>query len=555
MTCWYRRVRRSTVRCVLLGIALLVAPVVQAAAPTADYLFPGGGCRGQTVTVAVGGKLGDGPLQVDVEGTGLHVTPGENPTELVVEIDAEATPGRRWIRLYNAEGATQALPFLVSTTPELIEAEPNDAPSQAQPVESSPCIVNGQLGKGGDVDTLAVELRQGETFVAALEAHRLLGSPMDTVLQILSSGGFVLAQNDDERGLDPGLVFDVPEDGRYLVRMFGFPATPNQSISFSGSPSYVYRLTLTTGPFIDRARPLAVRRGESTPVELEGWNLTDDVRSQIITPEAEREQVALFHPAATSMLLVPVVDHPILVAPPANGEAAPPLVDVPSTITGNIVAADQEDVFQFQGQKDETLVLRVEARQLGYTLDPVLRLADAEGKVLKELDDAGGGRDVEFVHKLPADGEYRVAVRDLHGHASPRGMYRLTVARATPEFQLSVAAQSYVLKAGEPLEIEINVARLHGFAAPIEIAALGLPDDITATAATSPPEGDEAKKVKIKLESAASTPWSGAMQIVGHNAESPDEQIAATAALKADGATTERIWLSRLAAPPASKKP
>ena len=37
--------------------------------------------------------------------------------------------------------------------------------------------------------------------------------------------------------------------------------------------SFVYRLTLTTGGFVDHTLPLAVRRGQPAEIKLGGWNL------------------------------------------------------------------------------------------------------------------------------------------------------------------------------------------------------------------------------------------------------------------------------------------
>ena len=79
----------------------------------------------------------------------------------------------------------------------MVEQEPNDEPAKAQKVERLPVVVNGRLGKRGDVDTFEVELRKGQTLVAALEGHGRLGSPMDGVLQVVSADGFVLEQVDD----------------------------------------------------------------------------------------------------------------------------------------------------------------------------------------------------------------------------------------------------------------------------------------------------------------------------------------------------------------------
>ena len=96
---------------------------------------------------------------------------------------------------------------------------------------------------------------------------------MDAVLQVVSQEGLVLAQNDDDVGRDPRIVFEAPSAGTYIVRLFAFPAKPDSSIRFAGGSDYVYRLTLTTGGFIDYAFPLAVGRDGPKAVEAIGWNI------------------------------------------------------------------------------------------------------------------------------------------------------------------------------------------------------------------------------------------------------------------------------------------
>ena len=92
----------------------------------------------------------------------------------------------------------------------------------------------------------------------------------DATLQILSPVGFVLAQNDDERGVDPLLAFTAPTAGAYVVRTFAFPPTANSSINFAGGDAFVYRLTLTTEAFVDAALPMAVRANEDNRLALLG---------------------------------------------------------------------------------------------------------------------------------------------------------------------------------------------------------------------------------------------------------------------------------------------
>ena len=63
----------------------------------------------------------------------------------------------------------------------------------------------------------------------------------------------MLEQMEDTLWFDPRIVFTAPEDGTYYVRTFAFPADPNSTIQFAGAASYIYRLTLTTGPFVDHS--------------------------------------------------------------------------------------------------------------------------------------------------------------------------------------------------------------------------------------------------------------------------------------------------------------
>ena len=206
---------------------LLFPSALIAAPPKLDYLFPAGAQRGTTVEITAAGTFGRWPVKAHVEGAGVEVKAAKTSGKLVVTVAKDAEPGVYWIRLYDDEGATTARPFIVGMLPEVMEQEPNDDPKKPQVLPQSSIVVNGRLDKPGDVDTFAVKLTKGQTLVASVEANRILRSPMDGVLQILSADGFVLEQNDDYHGLDPQIAFAVPKDGSYLVRVFAFPSVPD----------------------------------------------------------------------------------------------------------------------------------------------------------------------------------------------------------------------------------------------------------------------------------------------------------------------------------------
>jgi hypothetical protein len=538
----------------LIGSLFVFGSDAEAKPPTLNTLFPSGGSRGQTVEVAAGGSFDRWPVQCWVDGPGIEVRALEEKGKLTVVIAEDALPGVRWLRLHDEEGATALRPFLVGSLPEAVEAEPNDEKPQA--LEGSSLVVNGRLAKRGDVDGFSLALTKGQTLVASLEANRRLGSPMDGVLQVVSAEGFVLAQDDDDRGFDPQIVFEVPADGRYTVRAFAFPATPDSTIGFAGGDAFIYRLTLTTGGFVDHYFPLAISaRSDAAPVEAFGWNLPDDARRPTVACESDSPTASVADLLPGTSAEVRVEPHPTLVEAEPNSVEQPQTLPIPSTLTGRSDQPRDRDVFVFSAKKSQPILFHAEARALGSPLDPVLRVIDAEGKTLTEVDDSGRReRDAELTFTAPADGDYRIVLRDLYGHGGFRSVYRLTASYPSPDYRLSLAAEQFTLTPGKPLTIPVTVDRRNGFDGAVELTVDGLPEGVTSGPVVSEPKGDSAKKVTLTLE-ASEGPVSGPIRIVGRVKGEPPSERVAGASLAGLDATTTRPWLTVLkkVEPPAEK--
>jgi hypothetical protein len=101
-----------------------------------------------------------------------------------VTVAPEAALGVHLVRFTTPEGATALRRFVVGHLPEIEETEPNDKPAAATAVGESVVVVNGVLGKGGDVDLYRVTLAAGETLVAQADANRLLGTAADLTLDV-----------------------------------------------------------------------------------------------------------------------------------------------------------------------------------------------------------------------------------------------------------------------------------------------------------------------------------------------------------------------------------
>lgn len=534
----------------IAAVVLAWPALVSAKPPTLTALFPAGGQRGQTVEVSASGSFGHWPVRGWVDGSGVEIEAGDKGT-LKIKIAEDAAPGLRWVRLHDDEGATEPRPFLIGTLPEVAEVEPNDDPKAPQTLDSTTVVVNGKLAKSGDVDGFAVSLKAGQTLVASMEANQRLGSPMDGVLQVASPDGFVLAQNDDDHGRDPQLVFEAPGDGRYLVRAFAFPATPNSSIQFAGGSDFIYRLTLTTAGFLDHVEPLAVTQGESASVTGSGWNIPEAAQTLTVEPGTLDE---VGHALLGNTADLVRVSDPVLSEAEPNDPAHPQGISVPVAVFGRIDPARDVDVFQFSATKGKPLVIRVESSTLGHPLDPVVRVTDATGKTIAEMDDPGSGRgrgrrgaskthDPELPFTAPADGDYHVQVRDLHGRGGPRFVYLLSVAAPRPEARLTLKATQFTVAPGKPIDLPITVERLAGFDGAIEIALDGDHDGLNAPTVTSEPKGDSSKAVTLKLTAEDAAP-SGPIRIVGKVKGVESKPLAARAPIEGFNASIESIWLT-----------
>ena len=454
-------------------------------------------------------------------------------------------PAFHWVRLFDDEGASAPLGCsCVGTLPEVVEVEPNDEPKSPQRLGLCSATVNGRLARAGDVDGFAVSLTRGQTLVADIEAARHLGSPMDAVLQVASSDGFVLAQNDDDIGRDPRIIFEAPADGTYIIRLFAFPSTPDSSIRFAGGNTFIYRLTVTTGGYLDYAFPLAVGRQGPKSVEAIGWNIPKVSRFLTVGDPDASDSILLFHPSLADTAEIHRVASAAEVETEPNDPSHPQAIVSAVALSGRIDPPGDQDSFRISLKKGDKRLLRVESRALGRPLDPTLRVLDPGGKILDESDDSGrNARDLERSFTAPADGDYRLLIRDLNGRGGPRYAYLLSVLEPQPDFALSLSADRFDLIPGKTTKIAAAIQRKDNFAEPIEIAAADLPAGVSAKPITSKPGDASARSVTLEL-SADDRARSGPFRITGKATKGTQTSHRATAANAGFDAKTDWPWLT-----------
>ncbi len=529
-----------------LGFAVLLlgappAPI-SAAPPSVTHLFPGGAQRGTTVEVTAGGSFDAWPPQVWSDRPGITLEPAKAKGKFTVKVPGDAVPGIVRFRFHTPDGASPIRPFQIGTLPDVLEKEPNDEPKTAQPVANS-VVVNGQLGKNGDVDCFAISLKRGETLVASLAGHEALNSPMDAMLQIVSADGFVLETNNDFHGLDPQIVFPAPRDGTYIVRVHAFPSQPDASIRFAGGDAYVYRLTLTTAGFLDFATPLAVQK-PTDPIRLEGWNIPADVKPMVVDSPTGSATLTLFHPKLANLAHIRREPHPTFPNPPT----IPPTP--PFSVTGHISKPDGEATIPFSAKKGEPLLVQVQSRTLGLDVNPMVRILDPSQKPVARGEQQNPNTDIEVSLRPAVDGIHTVTVRDLFSRGGARHHFLLRVVPAKPDFELTLTSDRFTVPAEKTVEIPVKIQRLHGFSKAIEYSAEGLPADVKLT--VKPSTGKPDPNSATLVITAGKTPISMNFRILGHIPGEPGQSRSATAVLADPADRTSDLWLTVTG--PAGKK-
>ncbi len=523
-----------------------------AAPPNITSLFPAGGQRGTTTEIAAAGSFDSWPVKVWVNGKGVSVEPAKAKGMLKVTVAADAKPGVYWLRAFNEQGASGLRPFLVGQLPETVEKESNDEPATAQFLTGN-TLVNGRLGKAGDVDCYAVALKKGQTLVASLDAFEVLRSPMDAILQIVSADGFVLEVNHDFHGLDPLIAFTAPADGTFIVRVFAFPSTPNSSIRFAGGDDYIYRLTLTSAGFADFPLPLAIESDHASTVAIHGWNIPVAAHT-LAVPASTAEGTTLFHPTLANSLRLKIEPHACFDFT-QKPEQEKPLVP-PFSVTSRLDAPGTKASVPFKARKGQSLSLQVKSQELGLAVHPVIRVLDASQKQLGRAEPAKPTSDSALSFNPPVDGDYFAEVRDLISAGGPRHAFLLRVVPSLPDFDLTVASDRLVIAPGKPLELPVKIVRHNGFSRTVDIAVEGAPEGVNWQ--VKPNTGKADPNLVTLTLSGEKAGTSGPFRIVGRVKEEPRLTRTALATLTEFETTTADLWLTisntPVATPPPKKK-
>lgn len=432
-----------------------------------------------------------------------------------IELAADAKFGDRELRLISAAGMSNPLYFYVGQYPEVREQEPNDVtPHQSVQVQL-PSVINGQI-MPGDVDRFWFEAKKGTKLVAQCTARGLIPYLADAVpgwfqavLHLYDDQGNEIAFADSLGFLhDPVLYHEIPKDGHYVIEI-------HDSI-YRGREDFVYRISIGEIPYVTGLFPLGGRAGQPCTIEVKGWNLpvkTINLEPSFyrggwgVRPDILEQNNILCNRVG---FIVDTLREEAETEPNDSPDKAQE-VSTPVVINGRIDRPGDVDFFKFSGLG--AIVAEVYARRMYSPLDSVVRLTDANGKVLAYDDDYEDRAWPMITHHADSrlltttKGAHYISISDAQGRGGPDYAYRLYIRPPRPDFDLRVTPSSVTARAGTCVPITVHALRKDGFNEDIALELENPPKGFALGGAWVPGKEDKVRLTLTVPAEAAKEPF------------------------------------------------
>lgn len=535
-----------------MGLLLFAGSIAHGAPPipVLNHITPSGGQAGTTVSVTVQGTNLTESTSLRCNRSDILIAP-TGPNQFRLSIPSTVPPGQYDMQAVTTHGLSAVRTFVVSGRPEQPEIEPNQSLTSPQSIPL-PIVLNGQIHKG-DLDHFGFAAQQGQRIVIDCQSERI-GSRLRAVLELYDSSGRRLAANRGSVSTDPLIDFIVPADGTYSAKVF--------DLVYSGSADHFYRLSIDAGPRVAYADPSVIERGKTTSVTLYGWNLgkravvdrsaintpqilesitvdiTPPVTQQQNTTRLRSTQVALdgfdyLYPGSDVPIFMGLSDVPVVRSQPGNQTAKTAYeISVPSEVSGQLIAGDEQDWFAISVRRGDVLWLEAFGERINSPVDLDVGVYDATGEM-----QLAAFHDELPAHQLarfssshldpvgrwvaPADGRYLVLVRNLTGGLDndPRRQYRLSVRREEPDFHLVAVPRNdspvgLNVARGGTCALDVLAIRRRGMTGPIRVSAKNLPAGIESPDVWLGPNVDSAPLVITAATGAE--PFVGTLDVEGH---------------------------------------
>lgn len=417
----------------LAGLALHAGVLLRAQAealpPVIESVYPAGGRIGTDFPVQVRGAWPDWPVAVRAVVQGVTVTPGADPGNFQVRVEANTPVGPTLLRFFTAGGASDPVQFVISDTAEILE--PDDAPAASSTVivRLLPATLNGRLMASDELDAWLFPVT-APTQISAKMAALSLDAPLRATLTLLDGQGQTVTVSADVPGRDPSLSAALNRPGLYRLQVgFRQSAVADGAADAAAGVDALYRVTL---------------RGEAI-IE--------------IPPDPIEELGPL---------------DPNILRP----ETSPNLFDLPVSIRGFVSPAGDRDRYGFTAGALQRYEIRLATASIGSPLNGLIEIADSTGDILA----SAAGPDAELTWVAPNDGEYVIWVSEVAGGGGTTSLYDLEISAPEPELNALISTHTLRLAPGSSTNLSLSVVVPPDFRTLMTVSAEGLPRGVAMTA-------------------------------------------------------------------------
>jgi hypothetical protein len=398
----------------------------QAQTMVLNSLLPFAAVPGQTTKVQWMGNNPGGPTRLwtscRTETTRLD---GE-AASFNVTVPAHTPAGIGAIRVLTTNGASNLSLFMLDPLASVAQEPGNNSMGAARRIHP-PVAVDGFCHELRS-DFYKFSARKGQQLSIEVVAQRL-GSFLDPRVRMLDAVGRELVAVEDTPGLgaDCALTFKVPKSSDYLLEI--------RDTKYEGGQKHRYRLrvgefSLTRLPFLSDAIPRELlEMSASNPKQMDECEPNSQPR------EAQR-------------------------------------VTVPVLISGGFAKPGDRDLYQFEVNEGQRLLVRGRTRSLGFACDLFLQIQDTNGNKVAEANVTGADEGT-LTNTFRKAGTYRFLVEELNQQGGPGLDYQVELRTLVPGFALSTDSEAVSAPPGGSFELAVRPRR-RDYEGPITLSIVGL---------------------------------------------------------------------------------
>jgi hypothetical protein len=390
-------------------------------------------------------------------------------------LTATAPVGVGAVRAVTPKGVSSFHLLMIDDLPTVKESSSNQTVSAAQEIKP-PIAIDGACNEL-TFDYYAFQARKGQEFSIEAVSQRL-GSQSDTVIRIIDEKAREYAFCDDGPGVgrDSRFVFKAPVSGRFFLEV--------RDINYQGGAQYRYRLRIGSFPLLAAAYPPVIPRGKTNEV----WLGSKAIR-------ACRPALSVRGKAGSGFasVLLSDLEETLEKEPNDTLETASP---VRQSVCGRFDKEKDRDLFRFEAQKDQRLVIAARTRSLNSACDVLLNILKSDGSKLVEANVTGADEGT-ITNTFKEAGTYYAELEELTQSASPEFVYRLTVLPLEAGFELATEQDRWQATTNGHYNLKVSCARRQ-YDGPITLSVcdaehLTIEDNVIAEK-----KGDAVIKVKPK---------------------------------------------------------